>query len=104
MSMTVVQAGLAKDLAINTMKAINAGDMEILVANIRGNFLAIRNKCTHRGCRLTNGRISGGTIVCPCHGSTFDLKTGAVVKGPAKEPEPSYMVKVVEGTLQIELQ
>jgi nitrite reductase/ring-hydroxylating ferredoxin subunit len=103
MSTTVVQAGLAKDLAINTMRAINPGDMEILVTNIGENFFAFHNKCTHRGCRPTNGRISGGNIVCPYRGSTFDLKTAAVVKGPAKEPEPSYPVKVVEGALQIEL-
>lgn len=29
-----------------------------------------------------------------CHGSIFDVKTGSVVKGPAREPEPSYQVRM----------
>jgi nitrite reductase/ring-hydroxylating ferredoxin subunit len=99
--MTIVQAGLAKDMANNTTKAIKIGDLEILVANIEGTFFAIRNKCTHRGCQLSRGRISGDHVICPCHGSTFDLKTGEVIKGPAKEPEPSYKVKVENGELQV---
>lgn len=90
-------------MATNTMKAVKAGDIEILVANVGGNFFAIRNKCTHRGCQLTGGRLSGDNVICPCHGSTFNLKTGSVVKGPAKEPEPSYKVKVEDGRLQIEV-
>jgi len=101
--MTTVQAGFAKDLAINKMKGIKIGDVDILVANIEGNFFAIRNKCTHMGCHLTGGSISGNNVICPCHGSTFDLKTGAVVRGPAKEPEPSYKVEVEKGVLQVEI-
>ncbi|MDD1707177.1 MAG: Rieske (2Fe-2S) protein [Methanoregulaceae archaeon] len=101
--MTIVQAGPAKDIMIGTMKAVAAGDMEILVANIEGEFFSIGNKCTHRGCKLSNGRMMGDHIICPCHGSTFDLRTGGVVKGPAKEPEHSYRVKVENDTLLVEV-
>ena len=37
--------------------------------------------CPHQGC--TVGTVGADGIVCPCHGSTFDIATGAVVKGPA---------------------
>ena len=40
--------------------------------------------------------VEGGTINCPCHGSQFDVKTGAVVAGPAKAPLPVVSV-VVKG-------
>ena len=42
------------------------------------------NKCTHAGC-LINREISG-ELVCPCHGSKFNAKTGAVLRGPAVLP------------------
>ena len=40
--------------------------------------------CTHQGC--TVGSVEGGVIVCPCHGSHFDIRTGAPVAGPATRP------------------
>src|SRR6266481_3954195 len=51
--------------------------------------------CTHAGC--TVGSVSGGTINCPCHGSRFNISTGAVVNGPATSPLPAVSIKV-QGT------
>jgi Rieske Fe-S protein len=48
--------------------------------------------CTHQGCTVTT--ISGGTIDCPCHGSRFDIRNGAVVAGPAPRPLPVIAVSV----------
>ncbi|MGH8997711.1 MAG: Rieske (2Fe-2S) protein, partial [Acidimicrobiales bacterium] len=48
--------------------------------------------CTHQGCTL--GSVSGGTINCPCHGSKFSARTGAVVNGPAATPLPAVAVVV----------
>lgn len=101
--MTIVKAGSARDIMSGTMRAITSGDIEILIVNIEGKFFAIGNKCTHRGCKLSKGKMVGDHIICPCHGSTFDLKTGGVVKGPAKEPEHSYLVKVENDTLLVEV-
>jgi Rieske Fe-S protein len=51
--------------------------------------------CTHEGCAVTS--VSGGTINCPCHGSRFDVQTGAVVAGPAPRPLPKIAVQVRGG-------
>jgi nitrite reductase/ring-hydroxylating ferredoxin subunit len=40
-------------------------------------------RCTHLGCRIT--AMSGGLLVCPCHGSTFRTD-GSVASGPASRP------------------
>lgn len=45
-----------------------------------GAFAAFGLACPHQGCNV--GSVSGDTIVCPCHGSTFSLD-GAVQQGPA---------------------
>jgi 3-phenylpropionate/trans-cinnamate dioxygenase ferredoxin subunit/naphthalene 1,2-dioxygenase system ferredoxin subunit len=82
------------DLAPNSLKAVTIDGKPVLLANVNGTYFAIGNKCTHRGCLLSNGKLNGDTVKCPCHGSIFDLKTGAVVHGPAKTPEPNYEAKI----------
>ena len=60
-----------------------------------GEFHGFSAVCTHAGC--TVGSVSGGTINCPCHGSRFNITTGAVVNGPAASPLPAVAIKV-QGT------
>jgi Rieske Fe-S protein len=60
-----------------------------------GEFHGFSAVCTHAGC--TVGSVSGGTINCPCHGSRFNISTGAVVNGPATSPLPAVNIKV-QGT------
>ena len=40
-------------------------------------------------------------IVCPCHGSEFDIRTGDVVNPPARDPVQHYETKVEDGQIQI---
>lgn len=49
-----------------------------------GEFRAFSATCTHQGCLVDE--VSDGTIVCPCHGSTFAIADGSVVDGPANSP------------------
>jgi nitrite reductase/ring-hydroxylating ferredoxin subunit len=101
--MAKVQLGLVKDVSDGTMKGYRAGDKPVLVSGIGGKFYAIGDRCTHRGCSLSKGRMEGEVVTCPCHGSRFNLKTGAVVRGPAAEPEPSYPVTIEGGGIWVEV-
>ncbi|MBI2422727.1 MAG: respiratory nitrate reductase subunit gamma [Candidatus Hydrogenedentes bacterium] len=50
--------------------------------------LLISAKCTHLGCTVASTMV-GGRILCPCHVSWFDVKTGKPAPGaPAKVPLP----------------
>lgn len=51
-----------------------------------GEFKAFSAICTHKGC--TVDKVANGTIDCPCHGSKFNMTTGAVTGGPAPAPLP----------------
>ncbi|MGD0804686.1 MAG: Rieske (2Fe-2S) protein [Candidatus Bathyarchaeia archaeon] len=75
----------------------------VLLVNLENEYYAIGGKCTHRGCMLSDGTIDGMRIRCVCHGSTFELKSGAVYKGPAAKPEPSYLVRVEGDQIQVEI-
>lgn len=58
----------------------------------QGQYKAFSSVCTHRGCQVEG--VENGVIACPCHGSRFDMTTGAVVQGPAKAPLPPKQVTV----------
>jgi nitrite reductase/ring-hydroxylating ferredoxin subunit len=86
--------GSVGDLPPGNTKGIGINGKKILVANLDGKYFAIGDICTHMGCLLSDGMLREGKVQCPCHGSTFDLKSGAVVKGPANKSEPTYDLKI----------
>jgi Rieske Fe-S protein len=57
-----------------------------------GTFKAFSAICTHMGCEVD--QVTNGTIDCPCHGSQFSVKDGAVVAGPAPSPLPAQAITV----------
>jgi Rieske Fe-S protein len=57
-----------------------------------GEYKVFSAVCTHMGCIVN--QINNGTIDCPCHGSQYSIKTGAVVAGPAPSPLPTKQFKV----------
>jgi len=64
----------------------------VAVFNVGGSFCAAQAKCTHRGGPLNEGTLDGSTVTCPWHGSQFNVCTGAVTHGPAREPLKTYRV------------
>jgi nitrite reductase/ring-hydroxylating ferredoxin subunit len=75
----------------------------ISIARVAGTLYAFDDLCTCPGdsCPLSGGLLTGTTIMCQCHGSEFDVSTGAVAKGPARHPLAVYDVKVVAGDIRI---
>src|SRR5262245_30272675 len=64
------------------------------VFNIEGGFCATQAKCTHRQGPLSEGSLDGSTVTCPLHGAQFNVWTGSVLRGPAKDPLETYRVTV----------
>jgi 3-phenylpropionate/trans-cinnamate dioxygenase ferredoxin subunit len=62
-------------------KKVSVENKVILLTNIQDKYYAIDNKCPHRGGSLYDGRLEGNNIICPRHGSVFDVRTGEAVKG-----------------------
>jgi nitrite reductase/ring-hydroxylating ferredoxin subunit len=57
--------------------------------------------CADRACPLSGGLLTGKTIMCQCHGSRFDIVSGAVVNGPATDPLNVYEAREVDGEVQV---
>ena len=67
---------------------------DFAVFNIEGGFCATQAMCTHRQGPLSEGSLDGTTVTCPLHGAQFNVWTGAVLRGPAKDPLKTYAVTV----------
>jgi len=65
----------------------------------KGEFKAFSAICTHAGCTVS--QISGGEIICPCHGSQYSIKDGSVTAGPAPSPLPAKNVAVKGGQVSV---
>ncbi|MCI4341437.1 MAG: Rieske 2Fe-2S domain-containing protein [Thermoplasmata archaeon] len=79
------------------------GSRAIAIFNLSTTLLAVDAACTHVKGPLEKGRVEGSIVTCPWHGSEFDLRTGAVHRGPASQALRSYPVRVENGKLAIVL-
>lgn len=79
-------AGL--DVATSTVPVgggVVVADAAVVVTQpAAGTFKAFSAICTHQGCPVT--KVENGKILCPCHGSEFDITSGAPTAGPARQP------------------
>jgi 3-phenylpropionate/trans-cinnamate dioxygenase ferredoxin subunit len=89
-----VRVGSATEVPIGEMRAFEVAGTKINVANANGELYAIDDTCTHMGCSLARGHLDGVTVTCACHGSQFDVTSGAVLRGPAQRPVRPHGVRV----------
>ena len=77
--------GPAKQVPVGqsaTFTIPSSGDPGIVVQVTSGQFVAYDAVCPHAGCQV-GYYPANHVLACPCHGSQFQLETGAVMNGPA---------------------
>jgi nitrite reductase/ring-hydroxylating ferredoxin subunit len=76
-------------------------DAEVIVTQpAAGELRAFESRCPHQGCAVSGSEE--GQLVCPCHGSRFDLDTGEVLQGPAERGLTPRPVRVQDDAVVLE--
>jgi nitrite reductase/ring-hydroxylating ferredoxin subunit len=74
-----IEVGPVSELSPGTVK----GAGRYAVGNAGGDLFAVTRRCRHLFADLAGGRIdNNGCLVCPRHGSRYDVRTGRMVRGP----------------------
>ena len=69
-----------------------------------GAWIAVELACRHQNADLSAVAEREGLLVCPRHGSRFDLRTGNALSLPAYLPVETYPVRVRDdGMIVIEV-
>lgn len=63
---------------------------------------AVEDRCPHRDFALSGGDVVAPCVLeCPWHGARFDVRTGAVLQGPATDAIATFEVRVENGIVMI---
>ena len=65
----------------------------------KGTYKGFVRVCPHAGCQVD--AVRDGSLLCPCHGSKFDITDGHVTKGPAAAGLGKAKVTEKDGTLSV---
>ena len=103
--MPEVEVAAAAEFPPGSSKIVRQGSLFVGVYNCGGELYAIEDRCSHDDGPLCEGDWDEETctVICPRHGSAFELATGRPRSLPAYEPVQVYPVRVVDGIVQIEL-
>ena len=78
--MEFIKVAQTTELKSGAKKKISLQGKDVLLTNIQNSYYAIDNTCPHMGGSLYEGNLEDSHIICPKHGSIFDVKTGKVVQ------------------------
>jgi 3-phenylpropionate/trans-cinnamate dioxygenase ferredoxin component len=95
-----------EELPPGSVKIVSAGDLLIGVFNFNGQLCAIEDRCSHDDGPLAEGEFDPdeGVVICPRHGSKFDVCTGRPLTLPAFLPVDTFPVRVDEnGNVKVEV-
>lgn len=90
-----------KELGEGQMMLAHIEGERVVVAHCENGMAAFSDHCTHTGGPLADGVLIGCIVQCPWHGSQFNVQTGRVVAGPAKDKIETYEVEVRGGEVYV---
>ena len=92
-----------EELPPGEMKLVHAGEISVGVYNCAGSLYAVEDRCSHDDGPLVEGDWEPDecVVVCPRHGSRFDIETGRALTLPAYLPVETFPVRVEDGLVKV---
>jgi nitrite reductase (NADH) small subunit len=104
-----IQITPAENIPLREGRGVTVNGQEIAIFNLGGRFVAMENRCPHRGGPLADGIVSvtgdALTVTCPLHNWRIGVDCGEVVK-PSGQEVPcvrTYPARVEEGYVAVRL-
>jgi nitrite reductase/ring-hydroxylating ferredoxin subunit len=92
------------DVAENTVKRFDVGNLVLAVYNVGGAFYVTDDECTHGAASLSDGILEDGIIECTMHFGAFNVRTGEAVQPPCTIALRTYKVVVQDGKILVDLE
>jgi 3-phenylpropionate/trans-cinnamate dioxygenase ferredoxin subunit len=94
-----------EELPPGEMRLVSSGALDIGVYNCGGSLYALEDRCSHDDGPLCEGDWEPDecVVVCPRHGSRFDITSGRPLTLPAYLPVETFPVSVQDGIVVVEL-
>jgi len=82
------------DLREGKLYPVEVEGEPVCLVKLAGAIYAFTDNCTHISGPLNQGDFDGCVVTCPWHGARFDVRSGKVQRGPARQDLYTYPVKV----------
>lgn len=89
-----IKVAESEDIAEGELVPVEAGGELICLARVNGDICAFTDNCTHISGPLSDGELDGEVLTCPWHSAQFNVRTGKVLRGPARQDIMTYPVKI----------
>jgi nitrite reductase/ring-hydroxylating ferredoxin subunit len=89
-----IKVAQVSDLEDGELMAVEVDGEPVCIAKVEGDVFAFTGNCTHIGGPLDEGELDGDVLTCPWHGAQFNVRTGKVLRGPARQDIQTYAVKI----------
>ena len=101
--MATVDVCPVDELPPGHVKIVWSGPLAIGVYNCNGAYYAIEDRCSHDDGPLCEGDFEPleAVVICPRHGSRFDVRTGKALTLPAYLPVDTFEVRVEDGVVRV---
>jgi len=103
--MAELDVAAADEFPPGSSKIVQQDSLFVGVYNCGGELYAIEDRCSHDDGPLCEGDWDEDLcrVVCPRHGSAFELTSGRPLSLPATEPVETYPVRIADGMVRFEL-
>jgi len=98
-----IKVAQSDELEDGELMAVEVDGEPVCLAKVDGCIYAFTDNCTHISGPLNEGELDGEVLTCPWHGAQFNVKTGKVLRGPARQDIATYPVRVEDNAVFVSL-
>ena len=98
-----IKVARVNELEDGDLMAVEVDGEAVCLARVDGEVYAFTDNCTHISGPLDEGDLDGDVLTCPWHGAQFNVRTGQVLRGPARQDIQTYAVRIENDNILVSI-